>query len=70
MRELRDTIIGLLRQPKETVCAECVARALGRPVGGVMMTILGLHERVALVQGVCSICHRYARVVTRGPRAQ
>lgn len=70
MRELRDTIIGLLRQPEKTLCAECVATALGRPVGGVMMTILGLHEQVALFQGMCSICHRYARVVKRDPRAR
>ena len=65
LRELRDTILGLLRQPDETLCAECVATVLGRPVGGVMMTILGLHERFASFQGVCSTCHRYARVVRR-----
>jgi hypothetical protein len=65
LRELRDTIVGLLRQPDETLCAECVATVLGRPVGGVMMTILGLHERFTSFQGVCSTCHRYARVVRR-----
>ena len=65
LRELRDIIDELLRQPDEMLCAECVATVLGRPVGGVMMTILGLHERFTSFQGVCSTCHRYARVVRR-----
>jgi ADP-ribose pyrophosphatase YjhB (NUDIX family) len=65
LRELRDTISGLLRQPDETLCAECVATVLGRPVGGVLMTILGLHGRLTSLHGVCSTCHRYTRVVRR-----
>jgi hypothetical protein len=36
--ELRETIIGLLRERDQTMCAECVATALGQPVGVVMMT--------------------------------
>jgi hypothetical protein len=47
------------------LCAECVATVLGRPVGGVLMTMLGLHGRLTSFQGVCSTCHRYARVVGR-----
>jgi len=65
LRELRDTIIGLLREPNETMCAECVATALGQPVGAIMMTILGPHERFTSFKGVCCTCHRYARVVRR-----
>jgi hypothetical protein len=65
LHELRDTISGLLRESDETICAECVATALGQPVGVVMMTILGLHDRFTSFQGMCSICHRYARVVGR-----
>ncbi len=65
LHELRDTIIGLLRESEETICAECVATALGQRVGVVMMTILGLQDRFASFQGRCSICHRYARVIGR-----
>lgn len=65
MRELRDTIIGLLRKPDETLCAECVATVLGQQVGVVIMTILGLRREVASFQGVCSTCHRHVRVIRR-----
>lgn len=71
MRELRDTLIGLLRGPGQTMCAECVAAALGQRVGVIMMTILGLPDRLTSCQGVCSTCHRPARVIRReahGPR--
>lgn len=66
VHELRDIISGLLREADKTICAECVATALGQPVGAVMMTILGLHDRFTSSEGRCSICHRYARVVGRG----
>jgi hypothetical protein len=65
LRELRDTILGLLREPDETVCAECVATALGQQVRVVTMIMLGLRDRVASFQGVCSTCHRHARVIRR-----
>jgi len=63
LRELRETIVGLLREPDQTICAECVATALGRQVGVVMMSILGLRGRVASFEGVCSTCHQPARVL-------
>ena len=62
---LRETIVGLLREADETLCAECVARALDQRVGVVMMSILGLDRQLASFQGVCSICHRRARVIGR-----
>ena len=66
MRALRETIVGLLREGDEALCAECVATALGQRVGIVMMMILGgLDERVASSQGVCSACHRHVRVIRR-----
>jgi hypothetical protein len=65
LRELRDTIVGLLTEPHHTLCAECVATALGQRVGVVLMTILGLHDGVASFHGVCSTCHRYTRVIRR-----
>jgi hypothetical protein len=65
LRELRETIVGLLREPDQTLCAECVATALGQRVGVVMMNMLGLDERFASFHGVCSICHRHARVIRR-----
>ena len=65
MRALRETIIGLLRDADETLCAECVARALDQRVGIVMMSILGLDGQAASFQGVCSSCHRRARVIGR-----
>lgn len=65
MRELRETMIRLLREPDETLCVECVAAALGQRVSVVMMVMLGLHGRVASYQGVCSTCHRQARVIRR-----
>jgi len=65
LRELRETIVGLLREPGETMCAECVATALNQRVGVVMMTMLGLDERFASFHGVCSTCHRHARVIRR-----
>lgn len=68
MRELRDTILGLLREPDETLCAECVATALGQQARVVIMIILGLRDRVASFQGVCSACHRHARVIRRETR--
>jgi hypothetical protein len=68
LQKLRDTIVRLLSEPDESVCAECVAAALGQAVGVVMMTILGLHDRVISFEGVCSICHRYARVIRRDGR--
>ncbi len=68
MHKLRDTIVRFLREPDESVCAECVAAALGQTVGVVMMTILGLHDRIISFQGVCSTCHRYARVIKRDVR--
>jgi len=68
LHKLRDTIVRLLREPDESVCAECVAAALGQAVGAVMMTILGLHDRIISFEGVCSTCHRYARVIRRDVR--
>ncbi len=68
MHKLRDAIVRLLREPDESVCAECVAAALGQAVGVVMMTILGLRDRVISFEGVCSTCHRYARVIRRDGR--
>ncbi len=68
LQKLRDTIVRLLREPDESVCAECVAAALGQAVGAVMMTILGLRDRVISFEGVCSTCHRYARVIRRDVR--
>ena len=65
MHELREIMIALLREPDETMCAECVATALGQQVGVVTMTMLGLPDRIASFQAVCSICHRYARVIRR-----
>ncbi len=65
LRELRETIVGLLREPGETLCAECVATALNQRVGVVMMTMLGLDERFASFHGVCSTCHRHVRVIKR-----
>lgn len=65
LRELRETIIGLLREPEQTMCAECVAMALGKQIGIVMMTMLGLDDRFTSFQGVCSTCHRHARVIRR-----
>ncbi len=53
MHDVREIIIGLLREPDETMCVECVATALGQQVGVVMMTMLGLPDRVASFQGVC-----------------
>jgi hypothetical protein len=64
LQKLRDTIVRLLREPDESVCAECVAAALGQAVGAVMMTILGLRDRVVSFEGLCSTCHRYARVIS------
>ena len=68
LHKLRDSIVRFLREPDESVCAECVAAALGQAVGVVMMTILGLHDRIISFQGVCSTCHRYARVIRRDVR--
>jgi hypothetical protein len=68
LHKLRDTIVRLLREPDESVCAECIAAALGQAVGVVMMTILGLRDRVISFEGVCSTCHRYARVIRRDGR--
>ena len=65
LHEVREIIIALLREPDETMCVECVATALDQQVGVVMMTMLGLPDRVASFQGVCSTCHRYARVIRR-----
>jgi len=65
LRELRDTILGLLREPNESLCAECVATALGQQVRVVIMSMLGLRDGVASVQGVCSTCHRHVRVIRR-----
>lgn len=65
LHELREIMIALLREPDETMCAECVATALGQQVGVVTMTMLGLPDRIASFQAVCSICHRYARVIRR-----
>jgi hypothetical protein len=65
VRELRETILGLLEERGHTLCAECVATALGHSAGSVMMSILGLGGRVASFQGVCSACHRRARVIKR-----
>lgn len=65
LRELRDTIIGLLREPGEAMCAECVAAALGQQVRVVMMTMLGFDDRVASFRGMCSSCHRRGRVIRR-----
>jgi Cyclic nucleotide-binding domain len=65
LRQLRDTILGLLREPNESLCAECVATALGQQVRVVIMSMLGLRDGVASVQGVCSTCHRHARVIRR-----
>jgi hypothetical protein len=70
LRELRETIIGLLREIDETICAECVATTLGQSAGVVMMTILGLRDGVASVQGVCSACHRNTRVIRRETNLQ
>jgi hypothetical protein len=70
LRKLRDTILGLLREPDETMCVECVATALGQQVGVVIMTILGLRDGVASFQGVCSTCHRHARVIRRETHLQ
>ena len=68
LQKLRDTIVRLLREPDQTMCAECVATALGQAVGVVMMTILGLRDRFISFQGVCSTCHRDTRVIRReGP---
>ena len=65
LRELRNTILGLVGDSDETLCAECVATLLRQPVNVVMMTILGLEDRLASSHGVCSTCHRYARVIGR-----
>lgn len=65
MRELRNTILRLVGDSYETLCAECVATVLRQPVSVVMMTILGLEDRLASSHGVCSACHRYARVIGR-----
>jgi hypothetical protein len=65
LHEVREIIIALLREPDQTMCVECVATALGQQVGVVMMTMLGLPDPVASFQGVCSTCHRYARVIRR-----
>ena len=65
LRELRNTILGLVRDSYETLCAECVATVIRQPVSAVMMTILGLEDRLASSHGVCSTCHRYARVIRR-----
>jgi hypothetical protein len=65
LRELRETIIGLLRERDETMCAECVATALGQRVGVVIMSILGVPDRFVSFQGVCSACHRHAPVIRR-----
>jgi len=65
LREVRDTIVGLLREPDQAMCAECVAAALGQHVGVIMMIILGLPDRLISYHGMCSTCHRPARVVRR-----
>ena len=65
MRELRETMIGLLREQDETLCVECVATALEQRVSVVIMVMLGLHGRVVSFQGMCSACHRHARVIRR-----
>jgi hypothetical protein len=65
LRELRETIVRLLGESDETLCVECVATALGQRVGVVIMIVLGLHGRVASFHGVCSSCHRPARVIGR-----
>jgi hypothetical protein len=65
LRQLRDTILGLLAGSYQAVCAECLATMLGRPVSMVMMTMLGLEGRVPSFRGVCSVCHRNARVIGR-----
>jgi len=65
LHEVREIMIELLREPDETMCVECVATALGQQIGVVMMAMLGLPDRVASFQGVCSTCHRYARVIRR-----
>lgn len=70
VRELRETILGLLREPDETMCAECIATALGQQVGTVLMTMLGLDHRVSSFHGVCSTCHRRARVIKRETHLQ
>jgi hypothetical protein len=70
VRELRETILGLLREPDETMCAECIATALGQQVGTVLMSMLGLDGRVSSFQGVCSACHRHARVIRRETHLQ
>lgn len=67
LRELRETMIGLVGDAHQTLCVECIAMALGQRVGVVMMAMLGLHGHVASFQGVCSTCHRLARVIGRGP---
>jgi len=63
LRELRETMIRLLREPGQALCIECVATALGQQVSVVMMMMLGLHGRVASGEGVCSACHQRARVI-------
>lgn len=65
MRQLRETIIGLLREPGEAMCAECIAAALGQQVRVVIMTMLGFDDRVASFHGVCSGCDRRVRVIRR-----
>src|SRR5689334_22139775 len=65
LREVRDTIVGLLREPDQAMCAECVAAALGQHVGVIMMIMLGLPDRLTSYHGRCSTCHRPARVVRR-----
>jgi hypothetical protein len=65
LRELRDTIIGLLGEPGGAMCAECIAAALGQQVRVVIMTMLGFDDRGASLHGVCSSCHRQVRVIRR-----
>ena len=67
MQKPRDTIIRLLRESDESICAECVATVVGQAVGAVMMTVLGLRDRFISFQGVCSTCHRETRVIRQDP---
>jgi hypothetical protein len=57
-------ILALLAGAHETICAECVAAKLGQP-SVIIMSILGLGGRLNSFHGVCSVCHRNARVVGR-----
>lgn len=69
VRELHEAIVALVESGAKVMCAECLANAIGRSAGAVVMAMLGLVGRVTSLHGVCSGCHRRAMVVERVARS-